>query len=56
MNVQKAIEANPLAGEAWKRRGQARAALGDSNGVRHNTIISWFLYSALRLHCLLSID
>ncbi|KAL9273423.1 Suppressor of RPS4-RLD 1-like protein [Drosera capensis] len=25
-----AIELNPLAGEAWKRRGQARAALGDS--------------------------
>ncbi|KAF2298127.1 hypothetical protein GH714_015310 [Hevea brasiliensis] len=25
-----AIEANPLAGEAWKRRGQARAALGES--------------------------
>ncbi|XP_020537233.1 suppressor of RPS4-RLD 1 isoform X2 [Jatropha curcas] len=26
----KAIESNPLAGEAWKRRGQARAALGES--------------------------
>ncbi|XP_021629242.1 suppressor of RPS4-RLD 1 isoform X3 [Manihot esculenta] len=28
----KAIESNPLAGEAWKRRGQARAALGESVG------------------------
>lgn len=25
-----AIQSNPLAGEAWKRRGQARAALGES--------------------------
>ncbi|MCI07404.1 tetratricopeptide repeat protein 13-like, partial [Trifolium medium] len=25
----KAIQFNPAAGEAWKRRGQARAALGE---------------------------
>lgn len=29
----KAIQSNPLAGEAWKRRGQARAALGESAEV-----------------------
>lgn len=28
-----AIESNPSAGEAWKRRGQARAALGESAEV-----------------------
>lgn len=30
----KALQANPSAGEAWKRRGQARAALGEPVEVR----------------------
>jgi len=27
--ISQAIQFNPSAGEAWKRRGQARAALGE---------------------------
>jgi tetratricopeptide (TPR) repeat protein len=44
----KAIEVDPTVGEAWKRRGQARAAIGATTKVRMSFPIIGFFHLICR--------